>query len=121
MSGKLLDYSEYTSLIDTLEKSEIDDTYADLMKKETSVLQTVNNIVQYEKSKPIKKREFLHMSLHEIYTMLFLELPQIAKELERSKTFEDVMRVFFKGHRIIYIGLMLVVISIFLFFVESTR
>jgi hypothetical protein len=121
LNKKLLDYSEYTSLIESLEKSEVDDTYKDLMKKETSVLETVNNIVQHERTKVTKRRQFLHMSIHEIYTMLFLEIPQITKELERARSVEDVMKVFFKGHRIIYIGLILVFVSIFLFFVESTR
>ena len=88
--SKILDYSDYISIVDTLEKSDIDDVYVDLMKKEDRVLDTVNNLVRYEEKKQRRNKNFLQMSIHELYTLLFLEIPQISKELERAKRFEDV-------------------------------
>lgn len=117
----MLDYSEYTSLVDVLEKTELDDSYKELMKKEGKVLDTINNVVDYRKSTIDKKNEFLHLSLSEIYHLMFLELPVMVKEFKKVDTVEDALRIMFKGHRVIYIGIFMVVISIFLFFVDNTR
>lgn len=117
----MLDYSEYTSLVEALEKSNLDDTYKELTAKENSVLETVNNVVNFEKSNKEKKKQFVHMSLNEIYSLMFLEIPQVAKEMSYCKSIEDVLRVFFKGHRIIYLGIFLILISIFLFFTDNTK
>lgn len=116
----MLDYSDYTSIIDVLEKSNLDETYKDLIAKETSVLETVNNIVNYDKTSKAKDKQFIHMSLNEIYTLMFLEIPLMTKELSVCRSFEDILRVIFKGHRIIYLGILLVLISILLFFVENS-
>lgn len=117
----MLDYSEYTSLIDMLEKSNLDDTYKELMKKEEKVLDTVNHVVTHYETEQRKRKEFIHLSLHEIYHLMFLELPQIFKELTNARDVHDVMAIIFKGHRIIYIGILLVILSIFLFFMENSR
>jgi hypothetical protein len=117
----MLDYSEYKSLIDTLEKSELDETYKDLMKMEGSVLDTVNAVVNQVRDKKSNDKQFMHMSLYEIYNLLFLEIPLMIKEVNNAKTSGDVVRTLFKGHRVIYIGIMLVLISIILFFVNSSK
>lgn len=122
----MLEYSEYKSLMDILDKSTssenelYNDTYNELMKKEGHVLDTVNTVVNYNREKTIKENQFLHMSLYEIYTFFFLEMPQMAKELEKATTIEEVLHILFRGHRVIYIGLILVLFSIFLFFINNS-
>lgn len=117
----MLDYSEYTSLIDLLEKTSLDDTYKELMKKEDKVLDTVKHVVTHHETEQRKRKEFIHLSLHEIYHLMFLEMPQIVKELNNAKDIHDVMSIIFKGHRVIYIGILLVLLSVFLFFIEHSR
>lgn len=116
----MLDYSEYTSLVDVLEKTELDDSYKELMKKETKVLDTINNVIEQKKTTINRRGEFLHMSLTEIYTLMFLELPQLFKELNTVSSLDDVMKAIFKGHRIIYIGIFMVLGGVFLFFLDNT-
>lgn len=116
----MLDYSDYNSIIDVLEKADLDNTYKELISKENKVLDTVNNLVRHKEKLSSERKQFIHMSLYEIYNLLFLELPKMGKELEKTKNLEEMMQVFFKGHRVIYIGIIMVLISIFLFFVEHS-
>jgi hypothetical protein len=116
----MLEYSEYKSLVDILEHSNPDTAYTDLMNKENKVLDTVNGVINHYKDKKVEEKQFIHMSLYEIYNLFFLEMPEIMKELEKSQNVEDVMKILFLGKRVIYIGIMLVLISIILFFVNSS-
>jgi len=116
----MLDYSEYSSLVDVLEKTNLDDSYQQLMKKETKVLDTINNVIEQKKTTITHRREFLHMSLTEIYTLMFLEIPEFVKELNMVSSLDDVMKAIFKGHRVIYIGIFMVLAGVFLFFIDNT-
>lgn len=116
----MLDYSEYQSLVDVLDKSELDDTYKDLMKKEDKVLDTVNAVVNHYKDKKHARKMFLHMSLSEIYNMFFLEWPSFIMDLKKVKTAQDIMDVVMKNNRIIYIGVVCMVMAIILFFVDTS-
>ena len=117
----MLDYSEYKSLVDILEKSELDDSYKDLIQKEDKVLDTVNAVVNQIKDKKSNQKQFMHMSLYEIYNLLFLEIPLLIKEVSGAQTSADVLRTLFKGHRVIYIGIVLVILSVILFFVDNSK
>lgn len=117
----MLEYSEYKALVDILDKSELDDTYKDLMKKEDRVLDTVNAVVNHYKEKRSDKKQFINMSIYEIYNLLFLEIPLMMMEMYKVKTIDDAVEVFTKNSRLVYIGIILVILSIFLFFIENSK
>lgn len=117
----MLEYSEYKSLVDILNQSDLDESYQTLMKKEEKVLDTVNAVVNYYKDKRTKEKQFVHMSLYEIYNLFFLEWPAFLNDVLHVKSMEDISRVIFKGHRVIYIGLLFVITSFILFFVISSK
>ena len=50
----MLEYSEYKSLMDILDRSNTENSYQDLMKKEEKVLDTVNNVIKHYKDTDIK-------------------------------------------------------------------
>lgn len=117
----MLDYSEYKSLVDILDKSELDETYKKLMDKEDKVLDTVNAVVNHYKEKKIKKKQFIHMSLFEIYNLFFLEWPSFMMDIGKVQSFTDVGVIIMKNNRVIYIGILFVLISIFLFFIDNSK
>jgi hypothetical protein len=117
----MLEYGEYKALVDILDKSELDDTYKDLMKKEDRVLDTVNSVVNHYKEKRSDKKQFVNMSLYEIYNLLFLEVPLMMIEMYKVETFEDFIVLFTKNNRLVYIGIILVILSTFLFFIENSK
>lgn len=117
----MLDYSEYKALVDILDKSELDETYKELMKKEDKVLDTVNSVVNHYKERKQAKKQFINMSIYEIYNLFFLEWPLFIMDLYKVKKLDDFIVVVSKGNRLIYIGVMLVLISFILFFVENSK
>ena len=117
----MLDYSEYKALVDILDKGELDETYKELMKKEDKVLDTVNSVVNHYKDKKHEKKQFVHMSIYEIYNLFFLEWPLFLMDLYKVKGVDDFISVISKGNRLIYIGVLLVLISFILFFIDNSK
>lgn len=116
----MLEYSEYKSLVDILEKGDMDETYKELIKKEDKVLDTVNAVVNHYKDKKYKQRMFLHISLQELYTLFFLEWPMMIRDLSNAKSMDDYIKAFLVNNRPLYIGIMCVLVGMFLFFVQNS-
>jgi hypothetical protein len=112
---------EYSKLIDLLQKTDDREIYEELMKKEENVLDTVNRVVNYSNEKEVKSKEFMNMSLDQIIHKFFWNIKLIFSELLSAKTIQDASKVVLKEDRRIYIGLLLVIISIFLFFVIISK
>lgn len=117
----MLDYSEYKSLIDILDKSDAANTYEDLMKKETATLDTVNAVVNHYRDRRVENKQFVHMSLYEIYNLFFLEIPVLARDLKGVKDLKGAALVLMQGNRPIYLGILLVAVSLILFFIYSSK
>ena len=113
----MLQYSEYKSLVDILEKSNnYDGTYQELMSKEEKVLDTVNKVIQVYKDDDIRKikfKSFLDYSIHEIIFKFFNVWTDMFKELVAHENILDVIQ---KEDRLIYIGMMLIVLSLCFYF-----
>lgn len=117
----MLEYSEYKSLVDILEKSDVSNAYEDLMKKEDNVLRTVNHVVKHIYDERAQNRQFVHHSLYEIFMMFFTDLPMMFLELMEVKNYADVIKSLTKGHRLMLIALLFICISIFLFFIDISK
>jgi hypothetical protein len=120
MAPSHLDFSNYESLLEVLQKSDPDNTYKDLMAKEDKVLGSINAIVNEHKARRSNESQFLHMSLYQIYNVFFLEIRAIMKELPKAKDLKEYVNIVMKGDRIIYIGVFFVILSVLLFFVDSS-
>lgn len=116
----MLEYSEYKSLLEILkeDKDSIeDDRYTKLMAKEEKVLDTTNNVIKLYRDKQYKKKDFLHSSLYEIYHSLFLELPLLASDMGSVRNLEGFLKVLNKNNRLVYIGVILVILSFIMYFI----
>ena len=113
-----LEYSEYQSVIDILKKSDQNNVYQDLMKKEEKTLDSINKVVKYYKDNDYKNKEFLNMSFWEL-TIRFGEIwPEIWNDIISSDPkYISFLNIFIKDDRPIYIGVLLIIISIFLLFI----
>lgn len=115
----MLDYAEYSGLLDILEKSNVEDSYKELMKKEDNVLGTINKVVNTLREKKNRERNFTDMSISEIYNLLFIEVPMTFAELEKARTMDDILVILGKNNRLIYMGILLVIMGLFLFLFNS--
>ena len=112
-----IEYAEYKSLVEILGASETSDTtYEDLMKKEENVLSTVNHVVKHIQDKDIKSKQFIDMSVDTIVQRFFLLWPEMLKDFYASKTSSEIIHSLTKDDRIIYWGLLLIGIGLFMFF-----
>lgn len=117
----MLEYSEYKSLVDILQKSDVSNMYSKLMSKEKQVLDTVNHVVKHVRDQKATNRQFIHHSLYEIFMMFFTELPIMLREIVNASNYFDVYAVFTKNHRLMLIGILFICISIFLFFIDISK
>jgi hypothetical protein len=116
----MIEYSEYTGLVDILDKSE-NDSYSQLMKKEDKVLDTINNVVKYYKDEDTKEYEFVNKPIIEIFLSFFNTFIDIYTELLNMKKDSNIITIFTKEDRMIYIGILLIVISLFLFYIKISK
>lgn len=119
----MIEYSEYKSLVDILAKSENhENTYQEVMNKETNVLDTVNNVVNYYKDIDIKEKQFVNMNISYVVYRFFNVWGELFKDLVNGDMKNvNLMDIFTKDDRLIYIGAMLVLISVFLYYIEITK
>lgn len=109
-------YSDYQSVLELLKK---DDTnvYQDIMKKEKQSLDTMNNAIKAFNDAEYAKKQFVHMSYVETVLKFADTLSDIIKDIQKTKNINEIGVIFLKGDRLIFIGLFLVIMSVFIFFV----
>jgi hypothetical protein len=96
-----------------------DSIYDELVKKENNILKTINRVIDFEKDKENKKN-FLNLSLSKIYKNIFHNLNKILEELLKTKklTTKKFKKIILKEKRIIYFGILLIIIAIYLALIE---
>lgn len=114
-----ISYSEYTSLVDILEKSS-DQTYEELMQKEKNVLSTVNNVVNHIQDRQAKSEQFVYSNISDIVKDFFLMWPNLLEDLSKVKNTPQLMDALNKQHRIIYIGMFFIICAFVIFLIESS-
>jgi len=112
-------YGEYKEILDVVNRSNVEDSYQDLMQKEEKVLDTVNNVVKYYRDEDIKNGEFINQGISTIITRYFDVFKEILDDFtsNKKKSFIDIIS---KDDRPIYIGITLIIIALFLFFIENS-
>lgn len=95
-------------------KINTEDVYQKLMNKEDKVLDVINNMTEYNKSKEIQSKLFLNMSLHSLVRTTFKALSELIRDVQTKRTIQDVVKEFLKPERLVYIGLFIVGLSLFM-------
>jgi predicted RNase H-like HicB family nuclease len=115
----MLEYTEYKDLAQILSRSDVSNTYQDLMQKETQVLETVNAVVKnYEENNPSKPTVF-QMSVVDLFSNCVREINATFRDVVglQKMSLDSVIHVLVRGERMVYLGLLLVLISVALVFV----
>lgn len=117
----MLEYSEYKDVVDILSRTNHENSYSDLMNKETKVLDTVNAVVKTYRDRQIKNIEMINRPIAENISRYWLDMNLMVKELMDLKSLSSIPTILTRGDRVIYMGLMLIVFSVILFFVEISK
>lgn len=110
---------EYHSVDDAFGNSK-QDVYTELMKKEENVLNTANRIVDMSQRNTMNESLFYNQSILEVVVKFANTWHNIFSELVNEHMYKYPEMVFWKEDRKIYVGMMLVLIGLFLFFIENS-
>ena len=116
----MLEYSDYKSLVNTLEQSNHDNTYQELINKEDKVLDTVNRVIKNYRDEDVKEKEFINHTISQVVYKFFNIWIEIFNDLLNSNG-KDIFDIFSKDDRLVYIGIMFIFISIFLYYIEISK
>lgn len=107
---------EYNDFLKMLEDGEISekDVYEEIMRKEKSYLEEINKFIE---TKTNYNNSFFNLSIPEHYIKFTKSIQTIFKEVMSTTNYKDIPWIILYEERKIYIGIIIVVISLFLFFV----
>jgi len=95
-----------------------EDEYQRLMNKEDKMINLLEDM-QSTKKKKETNYDFLTSSpIHVVIFKLYTTILDIISELKNAKEFMDVIGIFLKKDRIVYTGIIFLLISILLMFVN---
>lgn len=96
-----------------------DSIYDEIMKKEESIKEVMNRVIDFEKKKELNKM-FVNTNFSEITTNIFKILNEILEEMSLAKkiNLKKLRKILTKEKRIIYLGLFLVLCAVFLALIE---
>lgn len=117
----MLEYSDYKDVIEILSRTDNDNTYQDLLKKEDKVLDTINAVVKTYKDRNIVDKQFINRPIAENISRFWMDMNLMAKELFNIGDISQIITVLQKGERIIYIGLICMMFALILFFVDISK
>jgi hypothetical protein len=117
---KVIEYGEYKEILDIVNRTNVEDSYQDLMKKEEKILDTVNNVVKYYRDEDIKNGEFINQGVNTIIYRFFDVWREILDDFTSNNKL-TVTNIMTKDDRVIHIGISMIIIALFLFLIESSK
>lgn len=117
---KPIEYGEVKDILEIATRKNVENSYQDLMAKETTVLETVNDVVKYYRDKDMKDGEFINQSLSVIAERFVQVWVEIINGIASASSFRDVVEVFGKKDHPIFVGITMVIVALFLFLIESS-
>ena len=114
--------SEYTSLLNMLETTSKDDIYLQLMQKETAILKNINNAVNTENVNKTEAKMIYNKPVLEVVALFANTWHNIFKELIiESNGYKNVIDILWTGDRKVYVGVMVVLVALILFFIDISK
>ena len=115
----MLEYGEYKNLIDTLEQSNHDNTYQEVMSKESKTLDTINRAIKVYKDDEVKHTQFINKPISEIVFLFFNTWIEIITEITtKGQSLNNIFEILYTKDRLVYIGITLIIASIIFYYVE---
>lgn len=118
---KPIAYSQYKEVLEIAQRTDVENSYEDLMKKESDVLDTVNNVVKYYRDNDIHEAEFIHQSIVHIIYRFSTVWKEVIEEATTVSSYHDLIEIVSKNDRPIYLGISLILLALFLIFVEFSK
>lgn len=92
--------------------------YEELVQKEDRLLQTLNRVVDYSNKKEMESKEFINMPVKDVAKGFMSSMLELFEDLVKVKTANQLITAMMKSDRIIYFGILVVIFSVILFFLD---
>lgn len=124
----MLAHDEYEKLASLLSNDDIskNEAYSDLMKKEENVLNILNRISKAKVKEQKQETDFTKVSLENLAYNLYKVGKDIFHELilfssKEELSVNDFIQIFIGNDRLFYVGFMIVLLSLVLFFIDVSK
>lgn len=112
-----IDYRDLSRSLDNGDASK-DTIYEQIMSKEQNRIDLINRVVDQKNEKDMSTSFFYNKSLIDVCMLFASTWRNIFYQLVVEKNYKDSKLILYDGDRKIYSGMMLVLIALFLFFVN---
>lgn len=92
--------------------------YEELIQKEERLLKTLNRVVDYSNKKEMESKEFINMPVKDVAKGFMSSMLELFEDLVKIKTPDQLVTAMMQSDRIIYFGLLVIVFSVILFFLN---
>ncbi len=116
-------HDDFIKQVAQLTEGSIDDrgdALSVLMRKEARVLDTVDRVVNTTRSSIVESQLFVHLTLTDIAKNSMHTMRDIMFDITHVKRPSDIITIFTKDARKIYVGILLIAIAFLMFFVTSS-
>jgi hypothetical protein len=115
-------YADYNDLLSSLDNDASKGTvYEQIMAKEQNRIDLINRVVEEKNQKKWDSTIFYNNTVMDIAIQFASTWRTIFKQLFVDKRFDQWQTILYDGDRKIYSGMMLVLIAMFLFFVNISE
>lgn len=100
-------------------KTNKDSIYEEIIGKEKNIKEVIDRVIEYKENKK-KEDLFINTSFNDIFLNIFKVLNNLFDDLTKydKLSYKQLQKIIKKKHRLIYIGLFMIIISIFLALIE---
>lgn len=116
---KAREYQELMDIVEGRGDHKNDGTYGRLMDKERRVLDTVDRVVNDARLQKIASKSILNMPVVDIVGRAGTSVSAIYQDILRIREPHDVITAFTKDDRRLYVGIIIVVISVIVLFFQA--
>ncbi len=114
--------NNFYEIINDRNKTQSNTIYDELKNKEKEYYDTINRVIDYKLKEEEKNIYFKYTNIQNFIINIFITLNIIFKELmdvNISKTnYNDILKIFTKDHRLIYIGVILILLSFIILLID---
>jgi len=111
---------EYAELVKIIRGDGDLDTYSDLMNRERRVLDTVDRVVNDARLRRSEATSLPDMRLSQLVTRTMTVVVDVYRDLLRVRRLTDVPDVFTRRGRLLYVGILLVLVSLAVMVVQAS-
>lgn len=102
------------------DKASSSDVYQQLMGKEKRVLDVVDRLVNLAQTKTVESSLFVNLSIKDVWRRTMHVMQDIMQESTRVKTPMQLLHVFLANDRKIYVGIVIIMVTLLVFFAHVT-